>query len=85
MARPAKLVRRGQPRDAGADDDDVPRPAAGRAEVELTGPGSRRQQPQGGGRGVHGGRPAGRADRVEQLTTRDAPFHRISVPTNRSL
>ena len=76
VARPAKLVRRGQPRDAGADDDDVPRPAAGRTKVELTGPGGRRQQPQGGGRGVHGGRPAGRADRVEQLATRDAPVHR---------
>ena len=64
VARLPQLVGRGQPGDARADDDDVPRPAAGGPEGGLTGPGHRRQQPQGGGRGVHGRRAAGRADRV---------------------
>ena len=84
VARPAQLVRRRQPGDARADDDDMPRPVAGRPEVELSGPGHRGEQSQGGGRGVHGSRPAGRADRVEQLAARDASVHRYRSACRRN-
>ena len=76
MARPAQLVRRRQPGDARADDDDVARPPLGGAEGDLARPGHRWQEPQGGSRGVHGGRPAGRADGVQQLAAGDASVHR---------
>ena len=78
VARPAELVGRGEAGDAGADDDDVPWLAAGRSKGELTGPRHLRQQPEGGGRGMHRGRPAGRADRIQQLAARDARVHRCS-------
>ena len=76
VARLAQLVGRGQPCDARADNDDVPRPGAGGAQGGLTGLRRFRQQTEGGGGGVHGGRPAGRADRAQQLAAGDARVHR---------